>query len=134
MRIIKHSEMKHDLSFEKMFSFNEFKFTYGFSFPCNQWGKLLPNASEELKENFDKCASGVIDGTPIYDLGLRISRHTYREPAIGECVCGREVSLGGFTNSCDCGRDYNWAGQELAPREFWGEETLESIGDILGIR
>jgi hypothetical protein len=54
-----------------------------------------------------------------------------RQPAIGKCACGREVELFGFTNSCDCGRDYNSAGQELAPRRQWGEETCEIAADIL---
>lgn len=54
------------------------------------------------------------------------------ENAIGRCVCGQIVELGRFTCSCDCGRDYNWNGDELAPREQWGEETGESEADILG--
>lgn len=49
------------------------------------------------------------------------------------CRCGRELETPGFTNTCDCGADYNWAGQELAPREQWGEETGESLSDILNI-
>jgi hypothetical protein len=35
------------------------------------------------------------------------------------------VTLSAFTNTCRCGRDYNSSGTELAPREFWGEETGE---------
>lgn len=53
------------------------------------------------------------------------------EPAIGKCACGREVELWGFTNTCACGADYNSAGQRLAPREQWGEETGETAADIL---
>jgi len=55
------------------------------------------------------------------------------EPAIGRCSCGKEVELAGFTNTCDCGADYNSSGQLLAPREQWGEETGESLSDILMI-
>lgn len=56
------------------------------------------------------------------------------EPAIGKCDCGTEVELDGFTNTCDgCGSDYNWAGQLLAPREQWGEETGEHPADIARI-
>ena len=41
---------------------------------------------------------------------------------------------GRFTNTCDrCGDDYNSAGQRLAPREQWGEETGESAADILSV-
>ena len=61
--------------------------------------------------------------------------HSGREPAVGLCHCGRKIVLEGFTNTCEaCGRDYNWAGQELAPRAQWGEETGESLSDILNIK
>jgi hypothetical protein len=54
------------------------------------------------------------------------------EHAVGECNrCRRPVELAGFTNTCDCGVEYNGSGQELASREFWGEETGESVADIL---
>jgi len=49
-----------------------------------------------------------------------------------KCNCGEEVLCMYFTNSChNCNRDYNMSGQELAPRCQWGEETGESIADIL---
>lgn len=58
----------------------------------------------------------------------------YFEPAVGECVvCKRHVTLSGFTNTCDCGADYNSSGQHLAPREQWGDDTGESVADILAI-
>jgi hypothetical protein len=45
--------------------------------------------------------------------------------------CGDEIELSDFTNTCEhCGSDYNWAGQRLAPREHWGEETGEHWLDI----
>lgn len=47
------------------------------------------------------------------------------------CHCGNEVYCGGFTNTCDCGADYNMSGQRLAPRSQWGEETGETADDIL---
>lgn len=60
-------------------------------------------------------------------------RHV-RTPRIGRC-CGQEIVLDSFTNTCDvCGADYNSAGQHLAPRENWGEETGEILSDILSIR
>jgi hypothetical protein len=46
------------------------------------------------------------------------------------CHCGREVLCTGFTNTCECGADYNSLGQRLAPREQWGYETDESSADI----
>ena len=47
--------------------------------------------------------------------------------------CGRYVAIdpGAFTSSCDCGTDYNWNGTLLAPRSQWGEETGESLADIM---
>jgi len=55
-------------------------------------------------------------------------------PKQGVC-CKTEFGLGGFTNSCpDCGADYNWSGQRLAPREQWGEETGEHPADIARIK
>jgi hypothetical protein len=61
---------------------------------------------------------------------------TYRiiENAIGQCDCGEAVELGHFTCTCpNCGADYNWGGQRLGPRSSWGEETGESLADILSI-
>lgn len=52
---------------------------------------------------------------------------------VGKCACGREVILYGFTNTCECGADYNMSGQLLGPRSYWGEETGESLDDILSI-
>ncbi len=53
---------------------------------------------------------------------------------IGYCPCGANVFLvaGGsfnFTTTCNCGKDYNSSGDELAPREQWGEETGEHWSD-----
>lgn len=63
-----------------------------------------------------------------------IKRYVSRlEPAVGLCYCGAEIELGHFTNTCECGRDYNQSGQLLAPREQWGWETGESLADILMI-
>jgi hypothetical protein len=55
-------------------------------------------------------------------------------PLIVRCDCGEEVVCMGFTNTCECGADYNWAGQQLAPRSQWGEETGESLAEILSIK
>ena len=41
--------------------------------------------------------------------------------------CGQDVPCMNFTNTCDtCGTDYNFNGDQLAPRSHWGEETGES--------
>ncbi len=48
-------------------------------------------------------------------------------PEVEVKCCGEWLCVSGrFTTTCDhCDTDYNSAGQELAPREFWGEETGE---------
>lgn len=48
--------------------------------------------------------------------------------------CEHQLACPGFTNTCPyCGADYNWAGQRLASRSQWGEETGESLAEILSI-
>ena len=48
--------------------------------------------------------------------------------------CDHWLVCDGFTNTCDsCGQDFNGSGQALAPREQWGEETGESLSEILNI-
>ncbi len=48
--------------------------------------------------------------------------------------CGQWLLCAGFTNTCEhCGTDYNMSGQALAPRYQWGEETGESLADILSV-
>ena len=50
-----------------------------------------------------------------------------------EC-CGHDLPCLRFTNTCPhCQRDYNMMGQVLAPRSQWGEETGESVADILSV-
>jgi len=56
----------------------------------------------------------------------------FRAPVV-KCDCGKEVVCEHFTNTCECGADYNRSGQMLASREQWGEETGEHLGDILRI-
>jgi len=53
-------------------------------------------------------------------------------PALWRCECGNELEIPNFTNTCQkCGIDYNSSGQMLAHRSQWGEETGESVADIL---
>lgn len=51
-----------------------------------------------------------------------------------ECPCGALIDCEGNRPGADvdcpkCGREFNSAGQELAPRSQWGEETGESASD-----
>ena len=54
-------------------------------------------------------------------------------PKVITC-CDQPLECPNFTNTCPiCGADYNWAGQRLAPRACWGEETGESLSEILDV-
>lgn len=77
--------------------------------------------------------SGQVIPQPVVDRGIEEWERSYREPALLECDCGEQVWLSHImTNTCDkCGADYNLSGQRLAPRSQWGEETGESLTDIL---
>src|ERR1019366_4380092 len=129
MRILKrrthHHHVEHRLLFERAEAGGA-----GFSFPCDHEGTVdaarLPAAA---RDNYRACLAGLALVRSVVE-----SVHDFTEPAVGECGgCSREVVLGGFTNTCDCGADYNGSGQLLAPREQWGEETGESLGDILNV-
>ena len=47
------------------------------------------------------------------------------------CACGKDVECPDFTNTCECGIDYNFAGARLADRSQWGEETGEHWTDCI---
>jgi hypothetical protein len=128
----------------------------GFSFPCDKLGSVdeskLTTAS---RASYNACLAGAVrrsfggqcdrDGNYIAGtatvecatvkaMGVEARPNRWTDPAIGECNhCGAEVQLSGFTNTCDCGTDYNMSGQELASREQWGEETGETVADILSV-
>lgn len=103
----------------------------GYAFDCDKTGKQLETANEAAKKNYARCLDGTYN---VIDRGIATVDTSYYEPKQGLCECGEWVYLDRFTCSCDCGRDYNSAGQELAPREQWGEETGEHIADIMRIR
>lgn len=57
--------------------------------------------------------------------------HIQRSPLVIECNCGRKLEhYSGPDVDCHCGAIYNAFGQLLAPRQFWGEETGETLADI----
>lgn len=105
----------------------------GYGFDCDEDGNVyLDKLSPEAYNNYLKCIFG--EDSELKDCGVEAYYWQYWEPSIGECVCGCEVALIGFTNTCDnCERDYNMSGQELAPREQWGECEGDSLCDILNI-
>lgn len=122
MKIIRKRERKTKIEYNLSFSWKHDP-SSGFSFPCDEKGKLLLPLSKAAEANYNNCINGKYD---VINEGIRKHSWTYTEPSIGLCSCGEEVYLDSFTNTCDkCERDYNIQGQELAPRSQWGEETGE---------
>jgi hypothetical protein len=98
------------------------------AFPSDADGNPLTEAHRA------RVAELAID--PAYDdLGVGERSWSYADPAVIRCdCCGEPVELHGFTNTCECGADYNMSGDMLAPRSQWGEETGEDLGEILRIQ
>lgn len=128
LRIIKRREHETITTHYREFEHNSLG--AGYHFQCDKDGNVLPGMNSTARENLRKCLNGE---HRVIDRGIIEHQSSCHHPAIGECPCGDEVILSNFTNSCDCGRDYNMSGQELAPREQWGSETGESLADILMI-
>jgi hypothetical protein len=129
MKIIKHRERHEVVEYFRAFD-ERGNPGSGLIFPSDSNGvvniALLPEPARANYEMAINNPGGYID------LGVRDYRHSYADPAIGQCDCGSYVELHGFTNTClECGAEYNMSGQTLAPRRFWGEETGECEADIL---
>ena len=104
----------------------------GFCFPCDKYGNIKTDEMAEAGlENLRMCRAN--EGNKFYGpfRERRVSRHF--EPAEGQCTCGATVYLSlSLVNSCDkCKQEYNASGQLLAPRSQWGEDTGESISEIM---
>ena len=126
MHIINESERVYRHEFTLSFSSVETP-GWGYSFPCDEAGNiqsLNPTASANL-------AYAIAHPELFIPNGVEKREWSYFQPAIGKCSCGREVDLAHFTNTCNCGADYNMSGQRLAPRQFWGEETGEQPSDCI---
>jgi hypothetical protein len=134
MKIIQHREHKEHIRYSYEYAWNQNAPHNGFSFECDSEGRIdFEKMNPCAKENFQKCKDNSFS-KPIVFMGLEETKISYVQERIGLCRCGKEVYLSNFTNTCECGIDYNSAGQELAPREQWGEDTGESLSDILQIK
>lgn len=103
----------------------------GFSFPCDEGGNILfDELPEAAMKNYEDCEFGEFK-EKLHYRGMQRYYNRYTEPAIGKCICGKEVVLDTNTNECEkCGKLYNSIGEELAPRRQWGWETGEHPADI----
>jgi hypothetical protein len=93
--------------------------TSGFVFPANSDGTpALDKMPPEAKANYEKC----LTDDRLTEAEFKVRKHTYMNPAVGECICGREVVLDADymgAVQCECGRWYNLFGQELRDPEYW---------------
>ncbi|MEK6190627.1 MAG: hypothetical protein N2A99_06525 [Carnobacterium alterfunditum] len=78
---------------------------------------------EDMENQSCNCGEGI----------LKIEDNTYSEFINGytiiKCSCGEKLNCENFTNTCKCGKDYNFNGDELTDRREWGYETGENWGD-----
>lgn len=79
-----------------------------------------PTYQEALAQIGTKCSCGGTYEHKVLEYQQKQGGYT-----VVECDCGRHLSCYGFTTTCECGRDYNWNGSQLAPRSQWGYETGE---------
>ncbi|UCC72023.1 MAG: hypothetical protein JSV86_16895 [Gemmatimonadota bacterium] len=134
MKIIRRGRRSTEVSYVRRFEWRDCP-GGGFSFACDAEGNVnINHLTVVARGSYAGCVSGSIDGRDLIDLGVEREVRSWREPSIGACDrCGRHVTLAGFTNTCECGADYNMSGQRLADRSQWGEETGESVADILSV-
>ena len=132
MKIIREASLHDAVTYHRSYHY-EGEPGHGFGFNCDEKGVVdIAELAPAGLANYNRCLRGSTDcGLTIIDAGVERREHHWREPAVEKCDCGRRVVLGRFTNTCDCGADYNSAGQRLAPRSQWGEETGETAADIL---
>lgn len=116
MHIIKAAEWKHVERYGLEYAWNDDPLA-GFAFDCDVQGNiLLDQLQPEAAENLRKCQDGTYAVTC---KGIQDYSYNFLDEAVGQCLCGRQVALYGFTNPCECGLAYNSCGQLLAPRSQW---------------
>ena len=102
----------------------------GFCFPALKNGEPdFKNMSEEAILNYNSCLNDDrLDGPEFTK-----NKRTYVSPAVGKCVCGREVILDcghGSAVQCECGRWYNLFGQSLIDPKYWYEDEDDYYSDM----
>ena len=102
----------------------------GYWFPCDKDGNIKNSDSPNYQKALEMLKTGEIE-----DAGIQETQHSYRAPGTIRCDrCNKQVEIAdSWLNTCEhCGADYDGSGNMLAPRSQWGEETGESLADILG--
>lgn len=132
MKITRHGFHEDIRTYTRSFDYVGYE-GCGYSFDCTASGVLLSKTPLVARTNYLACLTGQINGRKLIDFGIVMREATHYHPPQGLCECGVTLDLAHFTNTCDCNREYNSAGQLLAPREFWGEETGETYADLQGL-
>ncbi len=99
-----------------------------YGFKCDAAGTVDRASLAPLaRHNFDYCCLM----RPWGFVAEYQERHEYDDPGLIQCDCGCEVEVYDWRDvECErCHREYNSAGQLLAPRSQWGEETGECAAD-----
>ena len=102
----------------------------GFCFPANRRGApKFSSMPPEAIRNYEACLTD-----KRLTAGEFVTRtHTYINPAVGLCSCGKEVVLDSDYQGavrCDCGRWYNLFGQELRDPKYWEEDDDDYYSDM----
>lgn len=97
----------------------------------HDWETDRKLVSLDTARRYQACLSGIDEqGRTVRDCGLKRAEMRVTYPKMGHCTCGEWVELSNnFTNTCDCGADYDSSGNLLTPRWQWGEETGEHWSD-----
>jgi hypothetical protein len=133
VKIITHAYHRHEISHMLVFQRIGAATGDGYAFPCDADGKVDETMLTACaRQNLQGLQAGTIPGhLPAY---IETNERQVFHPVVGKCECGRHLELANFTNTCECGREYNSAGQLLGPRQDWGSETGEHWVDIVNIR
>ena len=132
MKMLKYSEWIEEEHFKIGYKWKE-EPDCGYDFPCDKDGNIKTHEMHEAGlDNLRMCRAD--KGRTMYGPFREKRTTSYHQDAVGECDrCKTEVVLSmSLCNTCDkCGDEYNSSGQLLAAREFWGEDTGESISEIM---
>ena len=94
----------------------------GFRFPATKSGEPdFDRMPPEARANYESC----LTDERLLEPEFTIDKHTFTEPAVGQCICGKEVVLESSymgATQCECGRWYNVFGQELVDPKDWEED------------
>ena len=119
MKIIREAEWKREAYYTIDFDIDD---TCGFTFPCDKYGNV-EELNPSAEQNYRYCLEHPEKYRAPY---VKKHIHEWREPPVGRCSCGEEVTLTndyeGATQCPKCGQWYNLFGQALIDPEYWEDD------------